>query len=216
MHKLVENIITDSELVYLKSLFDSHTHIFSRGMDKVLLPLHDVKFKEFVTDLIECKLDIKDDYEIVGDNFYKHSHSYFPHCDAVEEKAWLNIVLPIERSAPRNDQKFIVFDQIWTGKNITWLGNFNFDGDFHSNKKTNTRPCDSEFFCNGTDQSLPNDIWQYIDQKYFTQDYFYSMSGTAYSWQPGNVIVFDSRHIHATGKMESESKLGISIRIARK
>ena len=214
MHKIVENIITSDDVEYLKNVFNRHDHIIGRGMDKVLLPLQEKHFADFVKDLIERRLGITSAYEIVGDNFYKHGHSYFPHCDAVEEKAWLNIVLPIARFVPRNNQKFIVFDQIWTGKNITWLGNFNFDGDFYSNKKTNIRPCDGEFFSHGTNQSLPDDIWQYLDQTYFAQDYFYSMSGTAYSWEPGHVIVFDSRHIHATGRMESNSKLGVSIRIA--
>ncbi len=216
MHKLVENIVTESELEYLKQIFASHNHILSHGMDKVLLPLDEPEFKEFVTNLIENKLGINEPYEIVGDNFYKHSHSYFPHCDAIEESAWLNIVLPIERFEPKQDQTFIVFDQQWRGKNITWLGNFEIEGDFYSNKKTNARPCDGEFFEGATNLELPMTIWQHIDQKHFTQDYFYSMSGTAINWQPGNAIIFDSKHIHSTGKMQSASKLGLSIRIAHK
>ena len=215
MHKIVEGIIDNSELEYLKNIFLSHDHIFSHGMDKVLLPLDDPEFKEFVTNLIENKLGIND-YKIVGDNFYKHEHSYFPHCDAIEDTAWMNIVLPILRFEPRQDQKFIVFDQTWHGKNITWLGNFKLDGDFYSNKKTNQRPCDGEFFEGATNSELPMDIWQHVDHQYFTRDYFYSMSGTAYSWTPGNAIVFDSQHIHSTGRMQSKSKLGVSIRIAHK
>jgi hypothetical protein len=216
MHKLVENIVTDSELEYLKQIFLSHDHIFSHGMDKVLLPFDEIEFNEFATNLIERKLNINEPYKIVGDNFYKHSHSYFPHCDAIEDKAWLNIVIPIQRFEPREDQKFIVFDQRWQGKNITWLGNFEIDGDFYSNKKTNSRPCDGEFFQGGTNTELPQEIWQHIDSQHFERDYFYSMSGTAYSWTPGSAIVFDSQHIHSTGRMMSKSKLGVSIRIAHK
>jgi hypothetical protein len=216
MHKIIDNIISVNELDYLKKLFNSHSHIHSYGMDKVLLPLDDLEFKEFVTDLIERRLEVSDSYVIVGDNFYKHSHSYFPHCDATDDTAWLNIVLPIARFLPSGDQKFIVFDQQWAGKNITWLGNFEITGDFYSNKKTNVRPCDGEFFLNGTNSELPDDIWQHIDQKNFTKSYFHGMSGVAYTWAPGSVIVFDSQHIHATGKMQSNSKLGVSIRIAHK
>jgi hypothetical protein len=214
MHKLVENIVTESELEYLQQIFLTNDHIISHGMDKVLLPLHDTLFKEFVTDLIERRLGINQPYTIVGDNFYKHSHSYFPHCDAIEDRAWLNIVVPILRFNPRGDQKFIVFDQQWQGKNVTWLGNFKLEGDFYSNKKTNSRPMDGEFFVGATNSELPLNIWQHINQSHFTQDYFYSMSGVAYSWRPGSVIVFDSKHIHSTGKMMSDSKLGLSIRIA--
>lgn len=216
MHRLVENIISTEEIESLKEIFKTYPHVYSYGMDKVLLPMDNKWFISFVTDLIERRLDIKDPYVVVGDNFYKHGTSYFPHCDAVEETAWLNIVLPIERYNVRGDQKFIVFDQTWSGRNITWLGDFKLNGDFHSNKKTNNRPCDGEFFQGGTGQELPEETWQHIEQKYFKKDYFHGMSGTAYTWTPGNAIVFDSNHIHSTGKMQSEQKLGISIRIAHK
>lgn len=216
MHRLVENIISTEEIESLKEIFKTYPHVYSYGMDKVLLPMDNEWFISFVTDLIERRLDIKDPYVVVGDNFYKHGTSYFPHCDAVEETAWLNIVLPIERYNVRGDQKFIVFDQTWSGRNITWLGDFKLDGDFHSNKKTNNRPCDGEFFQGGTGQELPEETWQHIEQKYFKKDYFHGMSGTAYTWTPGNAIVFDSNHIHSTGRMQSEQKLGISIRIAHK
>lgn len=216
MHKLVENIITDSELEYLQQIFQRNNHILSNGMDKVLLPMDEPEFKDFVTDLIERRLGINDPYIVVGDNFYKHGHSYFPHCDAIEDTAWLNIVVPIARYNMRGDQKFIVFDQQWQGKNVTWLGDFDIQGDFYSNKKTNSRPCDGEFFTNGTNTELPGELWQHIENRYFTRDYFYGMSGVAYSWTPGNAILFHSKHIHATGRMMSDSKLGVSIRIAHK
>lgn len=216
MHKVLENIISPDELRFLKEIFATHPHVYSHGMDKVMLPLAEEPFKNFVTDLIERRLAISEPYVIVGDNFYKHGTSYFPHCDAIEDSAWLNIVLPIERYNVRGDQKFVVFDQTWSGKNITWLGEFKLDGDFYSNKKTNDRPCDGEFFQAGTDKELPEDIWQHLEQRFFKRDYFWGMSGVAYPWAPGNVLVFDSNHIHATGKMQSEQKLGVSIRIAHK
>lgn len=216
MHKLLEKLVTESDLAYLENIFDRGDHIHSHGMDKVLLPLNDTEFFNLVTDIIQNRLGIKDHYEIVGDNFYKHGNSYFPHCDAVEDSAWLNIVIPIKRFNPVSVQKFIVFDQTWSGKNQTWLGSYQLSGDFHSNKKTNDRPCDSELLESPTGEPLPTDIWQHIEQKYFTSAYFHSLSGVAYNWEPGNVIVFDSRHIHATGRMQSQSKLGVSIRITHK
>ena len=185
-------------------------------MDKVLLPLGEEPFATFVQDVIERRLGITDDYTIVGDNFYKHSSSYFPHCDAIESNAWLNIVIPIRLTGAFAPQKFIVFDQTWTGKNITWLGNYELTGDFHSNKKTNDRPCDGEFFAGATGLELPDDVWNHMEHRYFDRNYFHSMSGTAYTWAPGNAIVFDSQHIHATGRMQSFSKLGLSVRIATK
>lgn len=216
MHKLVENIITPEELVFLEEIFNTHKHIYSHGMDKVLLPLDEEPFVTFVRDVIERRVGITEEYTIVGDNFYKHANSYFPHCDAIESNAWLNIVLPIRVFGAFGQQKFVVFDQTWTGKNITWLGKYELAGDFHSNKKTNQRPCDGEFFEGGTGLELPDDIWNHLEHRHFDQNYFYSMSGSAYAWEPGNAIVFDSRHIHATGRMQNFSKLGLSIRIATK
>jgi len=216
MHKLVRNAITDSEIEYLRGIFNTHPHVLTNGMDKVMLPLEESEFAALIKDIIERRLGVDQEYAIVGDNFYKHSSSYFPHCDAVEQTAWLNIVIPIERWGSRGEQKFIVFDQLWMGRNITWLGNFDFDGDFASNKKTKIRPCDGEYFQNGTDLPLADDIWQHMEQRHFNKDYFHSMSGVAYPWEPGNIIVFDSQHIHATGRMQSEAKLGVSIRIAHK
>jgi hypothetical protein len=104
---------------------------------------------------------------------------------------------------------------MWTGKNMTWCGNANINLDFRSNKKTEQRPVDGEYFTNSTNTKLSDSIWQEMDHQYFDQDYFYGMSGTVYDWQPSDIIVFDSQHIHATGKMQSDKKLGLSIRIEK-
>lgn len=215
MHKVLERAIGSADLNYLEMVFNTHPHYTTRGMEKLSLPLGDAVFSQWVKELIEKRIGITEPYTIVGDNFYKHNHSYFPHCDAVEENAWMNIVIPIHQWYRFGDQKFIVFDQTWAGRNATWMGNFEFEGDFDSNKKRTQRPCDDEFFQGGTGQPLPDEIWNHLDKKYFTQDYFHSMSGTAYDWVPGNIILFDSNHIHATGRMQSTFKLGISIRTAR-
>ena len=214
MHKVLANTISNDDLNYLEQVFDSYPHVVTNGMEKVLLPLGDDKFLSWTTEVIEQRVGIRDPYVIVGDNFYKHGHSYFPHCDAVENSAWLNIVIPIRQWQKFGQQKFIVFDQMWSGKNATWLGSYELKGDFDSNKKRSDRPCDGEYFFGGTKEDLPNSIWQHMEQKHFTRDYFYSMGGTAYDWSPGSIIVFDSQHIHATGRMQSVYKLGLSIRIA--
>lgn len=215
MHKILENILTESDIKYLKQVFDDENHYHTKGMEKASLPLHKIEFHDFVTDLLENKISFNN-YEIVGDNFYRHSNSYFPHCDAIELNAWMNIVIPIELTEIYGQQKFIVFDQCWSGQNATWMGKFKLPGDFSSNKKREDRPCDSEHFCNGTKQELPENLWENLDQTYFDKDYFHGMSGTAYDWVPGHIIVFDSYHIHATGKMQCKSKLGLSIRTAHK
>lgn len=216
MHKVLKNIITSEDLNYLSTVFDTEPHRHTQSMEKVDLPLHNEQFFKWAQGIIENRVDVTEPYVIVGDNFYKHSNSYFPHCDAIESTAWLNIVIPMYQWQPFGQQKFIVFDQTWTGGPATWMGSCVIQGDFENNKKRSERPCDGEYFQGGTDAELPEDVWQHLNQKYFTQNYFYSMSGTAYDWSPGDIIVFDSQHIHATGKMQSQSKLGVSIRIAHK
>ena len=47
-------------------------------------------------------------------------------------------------------------------------------------------------------------------------DYLFGMSGTVFNWSPGDVIVFNSKYIHSTGKMQCLKKLGLSIRIGHK
>jgi len=216
MHYSLNKILSKKDLKYLINYYNSREHYVTRGMEKLLIPFADKDFISVIDNIIQNKIGIKDKYKIVGDNFYKHVHSYFPHCDAVNKRAWLNIVIPLERYVVFGRQKFIVFDQRWSGSTTTWMGKIQRTEEFESNKKTNQRPVDSEFFTDGTSKMIPKQLWQHLDNdELYDRDYFYSMSGKAYNWVPGNIIVFDSQHIHATGKMKSAQKLGLSIRIER-
>ncbi len=213
MHKILENCVDKNLQEYLIDVFNREIHYNTRSMEKASLPLSDNQFVDCISNIIENIVGANN-YTIVGDNFYRHSISYFPHCDAIEDSAWMNIVIPLRLENTISQQKFIVFDQTWQGRNATWVGTLQLDGDFYSNKKISARPCDSELLEHKTNDELPLDIWQHIDNKYFNRDYFYSMSGAAYNWTPGNIIVFDSQHVHATGKMQCQFKTGLSIRIA--
>jgi len=215
MHYLRKNILTKEELAYFIDYYNSRERYVTFGMEKLSIPYDDIEFMSKINNLLQDKLGIKGDYNVIGDNYYRHSKSYLPHCDATNERAWLNIVIPLEQYEVFGNQKFVVFDQTWAGRNITWTGKIQISGDFASNKKTNQRPVDGEFFRNGTDSELPEELWQQFDENNFDRDYFYSMSGVAYDWIPGDVLVFESQHIHATGKMQSSKKLGLSIRIEK-
>lgn len=215
MHHCLKNILSAEELQYFIDYYNSHERYVTQGMEKLSIPFDDTDFMSRINDLIKQKLSVTEDYKIVGDNYYKHDKSYFPHCDATNERAWLNIVIPLVQYQVFGFQKFVVFDQLWLGANTTWMGNVDIPGDFASNKKTNQRPRDSEFLQNSTDRRIPEVLWQQFDSKNFDRDYFHGLDGFAYSWTPGDIIVFDSQHIHATGVMKSKSKLGLSIRIER-
>jgi hypothetical protein len=215
MHYSLKNILSADDLNYLIDYYNSKEHFVTHGMEKLDMPFNDKEFIAVIDNILQNKIGIKEKYKIIGDNYYKHTHSYFPHCDAVNENAWLNIVVPLQQYQVFGDQKFIVFNQTWLGPTITWMGKIQLDGEFVNNKKTNQRPADGEFFRNGTDKELPDDIWQHLNEEYFDKEYLYSMNGVAYDWCPHDVIVFESQHIHATGKMQSTEKLGLSIRIEK-
>jgi hypothetical protein len=214
MHYSLKNILSKKELEYFVDYYERHERYVTHGMEKLDIPFDDIDFMSKVDDLIKNKLGIVGDYKIVGDNYYRHSKRYFPHCDATNELAWLNIVIPLMRYETFGEQKFIVFDQLWQGPNMTWMGKVNVTGDFNSNKKTNQKPVDSKFLEHSTNKELPDILWKEFDDN-FNRDYFHGLDGAAYDWTPGDIIVFDSQHIHATGNMKSKRKLGLSIRIER-
>lgn len=213
----LSNII--SEISYLENYFYSkNDYVITNGMKKypVCHVPHDVEFLDLLDDIITNRLGITDPYELIGDNFYEHSFSYFPHCDALQSNSWLNIVIPIKLFEQTKEQKFIVFDQKYNAGVATWMGSFNLQGDFLSNKKIQTRIGDTDFVSGQTDVEISDTLYTDIENKYISKDYLFGMSGTSFDWTPGNVIVFDSKFIHTTGKMHCNKKLGLSIRIGHK
>lgn len=214
---LLPNIIAETE--YLEQYFNSRAeYVITNEMKKypVCFVPHEPEFLELVHDIIQNRIGIKEPYELLGDNFYEHRHSYFPHCDAIQSNSWLNIVLPIQLYEQVADQKFIVFDQQYTAGTATWLGSFNFQGDFLSNRKIITRICDTPSVINQTNKDIDDSLFNNIDNKYLSKDYLFGMSGDIFDWTPGSAVVFDSKFIHTTGKMNCSKKLGLSIRIGHK
>lgn len=213
---LLNNIITTDEINYLEKYFNSRNeYVVTNGMKKypVCHVPQEPEFFELVHNVIRDRIGIKESYELIGDNFYEHSYSYFPHCDALQSNSWLNIVIPIKLYNQVNDQKFIVFDQQFTKSNATWMGSYEMQGDFLSNKKITARICDTDGVINQTNKDIDENLYAAIENKYLSQDYLYSMSGNIFDWCPGNIIVFNSKFIHTTGKMNCSKKLGLSIRI---
>lgn len=213
---LLQNIVP--EIDYLEKYFNSRSeYVVTNGMKKY--PIRnmpqDPEFLELLHDIIQNRVGIKEPYELIGDNFYEHSFSYFPHCDALQTNSWLNILLPIKLYDQIEEQKFIVFDQKYIAGVATWMGSFNLEGNFLSNKKMLTRICDTPGVINQSGKDI-DDIFDDIDSKYLSRDYLFSMSGDSFSWTPGNIIVFDSKFIHTTGKMNCNKKLGLSLRIGYK
>lgn len=211
---LLKNILTQEELEYLINYFyySKNSYVIKNGMKKLPILFNDFQLISFLNKIIEEKLNIKN-YKLLGDNFYEHSLSYFPHCDANQTNSWLNIVIPLKLfDLTELEQKFIIFDQQYTSP-ATWIGSLEIENDFDSNKKNNKRICDTDNVLNLTNDTVPSDLWNEIDTTWLSKDYLFGISGTVFRWSPGDVIVFDSRYIHATGKMHVSKKLGLSVRI---
>lgn len=214
---LLSNIV--SEINYLEKYFYSRPeYVITNGMKKypVCNVPNDTEFLELVHDIIQNRIGIKEPYELIGDNFYEHSFSYFPHCDALQSNSWLNIVIPIKLFDKISDQKFIVFDQKYNAGNATWMGSYDLKSDFLSNKKITTRISDTNNVVNQTGKDINDSLYNDINKTYLSKDYLFSMSGDSFSWNPGDIIVFDSRFIHTTGTMNCSKKLGLSVRIGYK
>jgi len=144
--------------------------------------------------------------------YYNHETPYLPHSDhrnGVNE----NFVIPLEtvnedRELDGIHPSLIIFDQWWPHESNTWV--FNTNAVFEFNKELKGRPCDYDII-DKTDADIDDDLYnEYLN--YFPKKYWRGLTGKPYLLQPGNVLMFDSRLIHATGAMKCKRKLGITIR----
>lgn len=211
----LHNVMSSEELLYLLRYFNDRTdYDVTQGMKKIPIigTVHDPKFLEMIHDIIKNKVGIDKEYVLLGDNFYQHTTSYYPHTDCKQSNSWLNIVVPINLDRVREPQKFIVFDQQYN-TNATWMGTYRMPGNFASNKTMNTRICDTENVNNLTGMDISDDLYANISKKNLSKEELFGLSGDVFDWTPGDLIVFNSKYIHVTGDMKCSRKLGLSIRI---
>lgn len=153
---------------------------------------------------LETALDRK--LEFVSGNFYKHTTPYLPHTDfKTYEKNYLNLVIPLTYSG--DQPSLVVFDQLWELDSITWCMHHPVQ---YFTYNTGVKGCPYEYPVSGlTDKEIDNDLYRHLI--HYPRQCLYGLSGTAYPFEPGSIIVFDNRHIHCTSKMNGE-KLGLSLR----
>lgn len=211
----LHNVISSDELLYLENYFNNRTdYVVTQGMKKIPIigAEHDAKFLELIHNIIKNKVGIDKEYVLLGDNFYQHTTSYYPHNDSKQKNSWLNIVVPINLDRIRGQQKFIVFDQEYRAS-ATWMGNYLMAGNFENNKKMSRRICDTENVGNLTGVDISDELYAHISQGKLPKKELFGVSGHIFDWIPGDIIVFDSKYIHVTGDMQCSRKLGLSIRI---
>jgi hypothetical protein len=145
--------------------------------------------------------------EFVTGNFYKHTTPYLPHTDfKTYEGNYLNIVIPLLYSGDR--ASLVVFDQTWSQDSITWCMHHPVQ---HFTYNTGVKGCPYEYPVNSLTGIEIDHIFYTQHLSHYPKQCLFGLSGTAYPFEPGSIIVFDNRHIHCTSKMNGE-KLGISLR----
>lgn len=213
-YTLVKNAFSQDLLIDIYNYYNNHFHEahITNSMYKIENPWNlDIvqkKIKPILAKYFDTNL------KNLGDNIYKHSDPYFPHCDTSQTYPCFNVLIPIK---VENDleQKFCIFDQYINdfSSGVTWVGKwFSVMQEFERNKKR-------EFIYNdlivenSTNTDIDNDFYiQNLEHKARDKSLFKGCSGVALDFKPGNLIIFDSKHIHCTGKMRCNWKMGLSLR----
>ena len=158
-----------------------------------------------IQEALENTLDRK--LEFVTGNFYKHTIPYLPHTDfKTYEQNYLNVVIPLSYSG--DQASLVVFDQIWEQDSVTWCMHYPVQ---HFTYNTGVKGCPYEYPVKGLTGIDIEDMLFKNYLSHYPKNCLFGLSGQAYPFDPGSVIVFDNRHIHCTSKMDGE-KLGISLR----
>ncbi len=150
---------------------------------------------------------ISPDLEYKSGNFYKHSHPYLPHTDyrAAQDNT-INVVFPLSYTGQQ--ASLVVFDQLWYADSVTWC----LSGPVHEfsiNTGVPGNPCDY-----GVVGLTDHPVDELFYKKYLTNhpaECFFGMSGHAFPFEPGSMIIFDNRMVHCTSAFTGV-KLGISLR----
>jgi hypothetical protein len=150
-----------------------------------------------------------------GGNIYKHSNLYTTHVDSIEPVQMINLLLPIHVTTPAVTQNFVVFDQwVDNGFGQTWYGEGRDTGnsDFDINKKISLSPWQDDRVHDKTDLDMDPAFYDaYLEDPKHKISYFKGLTGTAYEFAPGNLLLFNSNNLHCTGKLTGPWKMGLHI-----
>lgn len=209
-YRVIENLIDKKFIDEILDFFHNHDHLRVKrmGMDKLESPW-DYPVVSQLSDIIKDYVNVD---KCLGDNVFKHNFPYFPHVDIDERYPIVNFLIPlyVENNF---SQHFVIFDQYVTDNSPrTWTGNLKFKNDFENNKATTFIYKDQKV-ANLTNYEIDEEFYvRYLEQEYRDRELFRGCSGIALEYKPGNVIMFDSKYIHCTGKMIAEYKIGLSLR----
>lgn len=211
-----ENVIPKEVTEYIKDFFDNNPdlHVHKPNNPNVIKINQPWKHLRDVLDPILSKYIRTDKGH--GGNIYKHTNLYSLHVDSGEEKQMVNVNIPIHLEVEEPEQHFIVFDQ-WTdnGFGQTWYGDrpdLKKHGDFDFNKKVPMSPYQDPKVYGCTEEPIDSKFYDdYLEFANHKPELFHGLTGTAYNWKPGNMVIFNSNNIHCTGKLVGPWKMGLLI-----
>lgn len=210
--KQVHNVIDRGLVDQLLSEYRSGTFVENNHMNKVLPREETVNL---VAEIVEPIINRKLSRGYHGGNFYKHVWSYDLHTDY---KTWinntLNVVIPLEFVEPQ--ASLVIFDQVWELDSVTWSMNRPVP---YLTFNTGVKGCPYEYpVKNLTGQDIAEEFHR-THLSRFPKECCFGLSGEAYLFQPGSMIIFDNRRIHCTSNLENTpspwkigQKTGLSLR----
>jgi len=209
-YRVLENIIDLKKINEILDFFHTNIRLHENKMymEKINRPWS----YEVINSLSDSIKEYVDVNVNIGDNIYKHSYPYYPHVDIDDSYPSVNFLIPLF-VADNNPQHFVIFDQyVENTKPKTWIGNLDLEGEFVKNTKDkfiHTDPYVKD--CTGAD--IDDAFYKdYLEHAGRDKQLFFGCSGVAVEYKPGNAIMFDSKHIHCTGKMIADYKIGLSLR----
>jgi hypothetical protein len=215
-HTCFENSIPLEVCKYIKDFFDSNPqlHVHKPNNPEVIKINSPWSHLHEVLDPILSKYFKTNKGQ--GGNIYKHTNLYSLHVDSDEPWQLMNVTIPIHLEVVEPKQQLIVFDQYTdNGFGQTWYGkrkDINQNGDFDRNHKIAMTPYEDERVYGCIDQPIDENFYnEYLEFNNHTPELFYGLTGTAYDFVLGNMVVFNSNNIHSTGKLIGPWKMGLLI-----
>ena len=131
-----------------------------------------------------------------------HNDPYPLHVDVWDPRNKSQILIPLRLEV---EQKFIIFDQTYDGS-MTWKNNVSKEikkAQYNDAPKSTTglRPCETDGVMGLTDDPVDKDLANLLPED---RDFYFGLTGKAYDWKPGIGMAFESKTLHATGKMQKE------------
>lgn len=215
-HTVIENAIPVEVCEYIRNFFETRTdlHVIKPNNPNVIKINHPWCHLKEILDPVFSKYFTTNNGN--GGNIYKHTNVYTTHVDSFETHQMINAMIPIYAPPSDEQQHFVVFDQwVENGFGQTWYGDRNditAHGDFDYNKKLAQTPYNDPRVYDKTEDDISHDFYRnYLDANCHKPEYFKGLTGAAYPFVPGHLILFNSNQLHTTGKLTSDWKIGLHI-----